>query len=107
GCPNVPGIASHLLRSADRTIVRTFAREAGETGEEGTLVPDGRRLVFSGRALKVLGVSKQAVLETYADAGESYGQVVFDATGRRAVVLVRPAGLLVLKTLDQPCLPTE
>ncbi|MBI2681259.1 MAG: winged helix-turn-helix domain-containing protein [Candidatus Solibacter usitatus] len=110
GCPIVPGIASHLLRSADRTIVRTFAREVnlvkGETNQEGTFVPDGRRLVFSGPGLTVLDVSKQAVLETYADARESYGQVVFDATGRRAVV-VQPAGLLVLKTLDQPCLPPE
>jgi streptogramin lyase len=54
----------------------------------------------------VLDVSKQAVLEADADARESYGQIGFDATGRRAVV-VQPAGLLVLKTLDQPCLPPE
>jgi hypothetical protein len=114
GCPIVPGIAAHLLRSTDRTIVRTFAREVdlvkGETNREGTFVPDSRRLVFSGPALTVLDVSKQAVLESFADARETFGQMVFDASGRRAAVVVwppGPPGLLVLKTLDQPCLPPE
>jgi len=111
GCPIVPGFAAHLLRSTDRKIVRTFAREVdlvkGETNPEGRFVPDGRRLVFSGPALTVVDVSKQAVLETYADARESFGQVVFDVSGRRAAVVVQPPGLVVLKMLEPTCLPPE
>ncbi len=111
GCPIVPGTVSHLLRSADRTIVRTIGRQAdrlrGETGAASTYVPDGRRLIVTGLSLTVVDVSKQAVLEKYEDPGEFPGQVAFDATGRHAVVPAYPVGLLVLKTLDQPCLPPE
>jgi len=103
-CPAVPSSVYHLLRSADRTIVKTFAMPDSETA--GMFVPDGRRIVLAGDSLSVLDPLNGTVLEKLARPGEAYGKVAFTPVGNRAIVPVIPTGILVLDMLDERCLPT-
>jgi DNA-binding winged helix-turn-helix (wHTH) protein/DNA-binding beta-propeller fold protein YncE len=103
-CPAVPSSVYHLLRSADRKIVKTFAMPDSETA--GVFVPDGRRVLLSGDSLSVLDPLSGTVLEKLARPGEEYSNVAFTPAGNRAIVPVIPTGILVLDMLDERCLPS-
>ncbi len=105
GCPSVPSIVYHLFGSAERNVLKTFTVPVGQG--LGEFAPDGTRVVFSGASLSVLDPLKGAVLERYAQTGETYRKASFTPAGNRAFIPVSPAGILVLDALEPECLPPE
>jgi DNA-binding winged helix-turn-helix (wHTH) protein/WD40 repeat protein len=103
GCPSGAGQVYHLIRTSDRSVVKSFIRPIGTYGE--AFSADGGRLVFGGKRLAVVDWAKLTVTETAPVQENTYGIFAFAPTGARTFVASpdRDANLLVFDTEGPEC----
>jgi len=79
GCPQTPSAVFDLIRIADRSVVKSFARPQGTFG--AAFSPDGTRLLFCGDSLVVMDWAKQTITEVAP--GQRGTHMVFTPDGGR------------------------
>ncbi len=104
GCPVGPGHVVHLLRPADRQIVRTLSYPNGR-GPLGFV--DNARFLLGGGALSVVDARKYGIVETL-NSGIAYRTVAYAPDARRIYVgdLIKN-DLLVLEPEGPECSPPQ
>jgi Concanavalin A-like lectin/glucanases superfamily len=106
GCPEIPGHVFHLIRLADRTLVKSFVRPKDMYG--AVFTPDGGRLVFGGDSLTVMDWAKQTITEVTPVQNGPFSRIAFTPKGDRLFAASGDGGteLMVLDTEKRECSPS-
>ncbi len=104
GCPVVPSHIYHLVRPADRQLLRSFPFPV-DTGGPASFV-DASRLLVPGAPVTVIDAASGTVRESWQPGPGQYQSAVATRDGRR-VFLGGNHDILILETEDQGCSPPQ